>query len=483
MSETQQAQTRPQQGGMRRIPFPLESYEHPSLPLSAKRLINLMAEQAPDDARTARALVSTPALQQHIYLPPGPIIAMNDEFPAMLYVVSGTTFYRVSLPVGASSFLIENLGDIGTPDGTYGPYTFITIAAGPEAAVVCVPPRAYTCGHFGPLNQITSENFPGAASVAYCDGYFAYSSFGGTARWFISKLFDPLNFDALDFVYSDATPNIIRRVYNHRGQLWTVGDGGFEVFYDSGGSDFPFSRASGGVIYYGTNAPMTVCRADKSVWWVGVEGVVYRSNGYNPQRVSTHAIEAIIGGSAYGISALTHPYRGHWFYCITTATGRTLCYDIATGVWHERSTSLDGVGPWQAATAAADNNSIHWYGDRASGWIYTLQMASLDAGVPVMRQATLPVLWAETRRAFCSRLEIEMEVGGDVSSGPVQLEWSDDGARTWIASRSLDVGVSDTRHRVYTTRLGSFRQRNFRLTTRALTRFYAVDAEIAAGAH
>ena len=55
MSDTQ-AQQAPAPGGMRRIPFPLESYEHRSLPLSAKRLVNLMAEQEPSDARTAAAL-------------------------------------------------------------------------------------------------------------------------------------------------------------------------------------------------------------------------------------------------------------------------------------------------------------------------------------------------------------------------------------------------------------------------------------------
>ena len=108
---------------------------------------------------------------------------------------------------------------------------------------------------------------------------------------------------------------------------------------------------------------------------------MYRTNGYNPQRVSTHAIEAIIGNNVVGLWALTHPYRGHWFYCLTTADNRTLVYDVATAVWHERSTSTDGIGPWQAAVAAVDNNSIHLFGDRASGQLYTLDMTPADAGV------------------------------------------------------------------------------------------------------
>jgi len=475
--------------GMRRIPFPLESYEHPSLPLSAKRLINLMAEQQPADARTAAALVSTPTLQVWDAaaggsgaIGTGPILAMNDEMPGRIYIVSGSHFYRLSFPL-AGGVTVEDLGSVGTADSGTGTWnSFVTIAAGPTAAVVCVAPRAYTCGHDvgDPLNLITDPDFPGATSVAYCDGYFCFSATGNTSMWFISELLDPSSFAALDFVFSDAVPNVVRRVINHRGQIWTLGEGGFEVWYDAGKADFPFRRASGGVIPIGTNSPMSVCKADQSVWWLGMDGLVWRSEGYAPKRVSTYAIEAVIGPSITGLHALTHPYRGHWFYCLTTAGGRTLAYDVTTGTWHERSTSTDGNGPWQAATAAADNNSIHLLGDRTTGMLYTLSMWNTDAGVTIMRQATLPTIWAATNRGFCARLEIEMESGGAQSPGPVTLEWSDDGARTWKAPRTMSAGVpGDYTHRVYTTRLGSFRQRTFRITTHGgVVRYYAVDADL-----
>jgi hypothetical protein len=305
-------------------------------------------------------------------------------------------------------------------------------------------------------------------------------------------LLDPSSYDALDFVFSDAMPNVIRRLVSHRGQIWTVGEGGIEIWYDAGSSGlettpgtsfFPFRRAAGGVIPIGTGSPRSVCRADNSVWWVGMDGLVYRSNGYTPQRVSTHAIEAIIGASTVDLYALTHPYRGHWFYCLTTTDLRTLVYDVATGNWHERSTSTDGSQPWQPLSAAVDNNSIHLLGDRISGQLYTLGMQTMDAGVAVIRQATLPPLWANTRRAFCARVEIEMEAGGANTPGPVLLEWSNDGSRTWGPMRTLSAGLpSETRKRVFTTRLGSFRQRTFRITTHGLTRLYAVDADIVSGA-
>jgi len=472
--------------GMRRIPFPLESYEHPSLPLSSKRLLNMMAEKQPDDARTAAALVSTPGLLPYLVVGSGPILAMNDDNPGRIYIVSGTRFYRMYFAPGGPA-VVEDLGEIGTPDTTLGASNaFVTIAAGPTAAVVCVTPNAFTCAHEpgAPLNQITDPDFPGASSVAYVDGYFAFSNNNNTSSWFISRLLDPLAFDALDFVFSDALPNVIRRVISHRGQLWTIGEGGFEIWYNAGAADFPFRRAAGGVIPIGTAAPLSVCRADKSVWWLGIDGIVYRSEGYEMRRVSTHAIEAIIAGNVVGLDAMTHPYRGHWVYSLTTTSNRSMVYDAATGVWHERSTSADGVGPWQASTAATGTNTIQMYGDRDTGQIYTLGMQATDAGVAVLRQATFPPLWAETRRAFCARVEVEMECGGAATPGALTLEWSDDGSRTWGPTRIMSSGApAETRHRVFTTRLGSFRQRTFRLSSHGLTRLYALDADIQAGGH
>ena len=479
--------------GMQRIPFPLESYEHPSLPLVSKRLINVMAEKQPADARTTDALVSTPGLIPYHAAGSGPILAMNDDVPGAIYIVSGTEAFRMSFdPDGNPTF--EGIGNVGTPDAGTSPWnSFVTIAAGPTAVVICSAPRSYTCGHLPGelLNQITDPDYPGASSVCYVDGYFAFSALGDTAQWFISRLLDPSSFDALDFVFSDALPNVIRRVITHRGQVWTCGESGFEIWYDAGSSGlettpgtsfFPFRRAAGGVISIGTGSPMSICRADNSVWWVGLDGIVYRSNGYNPQRVSTHAIEAIIGPSTVSLWAVTHAYRGHWFYCLTTLDQRTLVYDVATSAWHERSTSTDGNAPWATTVAATDNNSLHLFGDRVTGMLYTLAMGANDANVTVIRQATLPPLWARTLRAFCARVEIEMESGGANSPGDVLLQWSDDGSRTWNAGRVMSAGApSELRKRVFTTRLGSFRQRTFRLVTHGLTRWYAVDADIAPG--
>jgi hypothetical protein len=84
---------------------------------------------------------------------------------------------------------------------------------------------------------------------------------------------------------------------------------------------------------------------------------------------------------------------------------------------------------------------------------------------------------------FCARLEVEMEVGGDNTPGQVTLDWSDDGGWNWTGGpRALFTGAPDGRRtRVFTTRLGSFRQRVFRISANARATLYAVDADIEPG--
>lgn len=470
--------------GMQRIPIPLESYQHPSPPLSSKRLLNMLAEQEPADARSPAILRSTPGLIPYITVGTGPIYALNAEMPGILYVVSGDHFYRCTFPPFPNA-RIEDMGFIGPPQD---PSMMVTIAVGSTAAVVCSPPNAFTCGHNpsgaiggDPMEQL-GGTFPadGASSVAQMDNYFAFSAYKDPSNWFISGLFDPADFDALDFASADAMPNVLRMVLGNGGEFWMMGLAGHEVWYNSGNADFPFRRMPGAVIPHGMLTQKSVAKGDGSVWWVGSDGIVYRSDGYKARRVSTHAIEAIIEPTDY---ALSYEWQGHTFYVITQGN-RTLIYNCATKAWHEQSSSADGSTPWRVISATKFGGS-YLLGDRYTGKLYIPGEVAFDDDVQVIRQGILPPLWGGTNRAFCSRVEVEMESGGANSPGPVTLEWSDDGGRTWTGGpRVMSAGTAEElRKRVYTTRLGSFRQRTFRVTTHGHTTIYAVDADITPGAH
>lgn len=475
---------------MKRVPFPLETYEHPSKPLSAKRLVNLYAEQEPSDARVAGALIPTPGLTVFNQFGAGPIQAINADLGGSVYVVSADHAYRLSFPP-RPNYGVEDLGYVGTVGRGYDE---VTIAVSPTAAVICVPPRAYTCGHNGtgaiggdPMHEVGGD-FPGAASVAYLDGYFIFSAYEDNAKWFINELWDPDSFDALDFVFADAVPNIVNRILTRAGQVWVMGIYAHEVWYDAGNADFPFRRIPGGVVTPGTSAARSLAIVDDSIWWLGNDGIVYRTNGYNAMRVSTHAIEEIIRETDFGVKVnnsdgFGYKFRGHSFYCLRLGNERTLTYNCATKVWHEQSSTLTTAGAWRIRCAALFRGGEYIMGDNLSGWTFQLDHGVADGDLPVTRLATLPPLWAETNRAFCSRLEVEMEVGTAISNGDFMLEWSDDGGWTWTGRRPMNAGaINQTRKRVVATRLGSFRQRVYRITTQKAATVYAVDADIAPGA-
>jgi hypothetical protein len=473
---------------MQRIPFPTESYPHPSDPLSSKRLLNLYVESAPADSRTATPLISSPGLLPQIVVGTGPILAVNDQYPGVWYMVSGGTAWRVrSTDAG---LVADSLGGVGTTSGATAipPYArMVTIAVDNISAVFCVPPNAYTCGHNAgdPLNAL-GGTFPGASTVTALDGYYIFSAYPPNGQFFISQIFDPLDFDALDYATADAIPNNLLRVVTHRSDLWLFGDSGMEIWYDTGAADFPFRRRPGGTLEFPPSSYMTIGHGDKSLFWLGQQNIVYRTNNYDVTRISTHGIEAKIreiGGGYTARSGYCYSQDGHIFY-VLNFDGLTLVYDCATKMWHERSSAADGNGRWRAQWAVKYGDGVQ-FADNVSGQMWLGYMpGTTDAGVPIMRQAILPPDWAGTRRAFCSRLEVEMESGGDLSPGDVTLDWSDDGGRTWTGGpRTMHAGApTEFRKRVYTTRLGSFRQRSFRITARGHATFYAADADIQLGA-
>ena len=468
--------------GMRPIPFSTESYQHPSKPLQSKRLLNYAAEAAPPDSRSPFVLMPTPGLVYREQVGAGPWHAFNTNLLGGFYVVSGGGLYRNT--EGVTSLL----GAVGLMTNPYPPgtiETMVTIAVSPFAAVICVPPRLFTCLHDGPLSEIPTAGFPGggAESVTYIDGYFVVTQYDVGTTFSISALNDPTAWDPLDFANVEGMENVLLRALRHRGELWLLGVNGGEIWYDAGAPDFPFRRQSGGVIPYGFVAK-SVASIDGSLWWVARDNTVIRSSGYQGKRVSTHAIETIIETAnpdlCFGNAYLMN---GHSYYCVTFPDiGRTLCYDVITDKWHDRSSSADGSGAWRPLQIGRIGEAV--YAGDATGAMYRLDPnGGTDAGVPMIRQATLPPLFADGHRTFCARAEVEMEVGTSTDAS-VTLDWSDDGGNNFTGGpRVMSSGAPGAfRQRVYTTRLGSFRERMFRITTTGRTTLYGVEADISAPA-
>lgn len=243
--------------GMQRIPFPTESYQHQSVPLSAKYLLNMYIEQEPSDARSDTALLPNSGAVYRETLGTGPVVAFDTTLVGGFYAVSGGHAFR-----NANGVTVD-LGPVGTPsDPLVNPdHLMTTIACSPSDVVICVPPNAFTAQHGDPtLTQLTdvTHGFPGANSVTFIDGYFVFTQTGRGIQFFWSPLDSPLGpYDALSFANVEGMDNILLRVVTHQGELWFLGYAGIEVWHDVGDKDAPFQRLQGGVIPIGV-LPRTV---------------------------------------------------------------------------------------------------------------------------------------------------------------------------------------------------------------------------------
>ncbi len=242
---------------------------------------------------------------------------------------------------------------------------------------------------------------------------------------FTWSLNDGLSWAALDFGDAEGEGgNIVSMISDHR-QLWLFGNTHSEVYYDSGDANFPFSRLEGGFMEQGCGALDALARFDNSLLWLGRNadgaGVVWFANGYNPQRVSNHAIESMIQGFGVIADASAYCYQdgGHVFYVLhfpsaNGGLGATLVYDKSTGLWHERGWWNAKLGVYQADLARTHMFAFgqHIVGDYQAGNLYTQSVnVYTDNGTPIRRVRSSPDLASGGRVAFHSEFRLLMQTG------------------------------------------------------------------------
>lgn len=438
-----------------------------SLPFDAQRTVNLYPV-LDQQGKEVAALYGTPGKTLLASAGVGPgrggFFAANGR----AFFVSGSGFYEVN-----SSGVTTLYGNLDTSD------SIVTCDENGTQLAVCDGTSLYIFTYAtNAFAKVVSPNLPSAASVTFIDGYFVVNRSPNSGIFQISALYDGFTWGALDFATAESSPDSLLRVLNVGGQLWLVGSKTTEIWSNTGAAGFTFERIAGAKMSTGTSSAYTALQLDNSLFWVGQDeqgfGIVYRAQGFSPQRISTEPIELLLRAAPAVSTLRTFSYQedGHTFFCITGGGMQTsLYYDLATQLWHERA-YLNESGIFEQDLAAftmyAFNRIICI--DRRNGSIYTQAMDIYsDNGEEIARERTFTHLSEENQRAVFKNLTIGFETGvglidGNGSDPKCTLYLSRDGGKTWTGGITQTIGkIGQYLNRVIFWRLGQARIMTFRV--------------------
>jgi hypothetical protein len=511
---------------MARFGFVGPSYTSQSPAADDERCLNWYPERLEAAGKSVYALYPTPGLSVYYSNLDAPwmrgMIAANNfgvtnvpghgtAGPSRLFAVSGIAFYELIA---------------GTPNGIFPGSPFnvandnkpASMTIGPTQVLVSSAGAVYVYDMTTAFNTLVAaanfNNLP-VIQVGYCAGFFLALNTNSN-QWYASALLDATTWPGTSTAKVSVFPGNVVSMITNQNYVWMLGSENSAVFYLSGNSPFPFDYVTGSLMEQGCSATFSAARMDNSIFWLGGDSrgqaIVWRANGYTPQRVSNHAIEFAMQGYSTISDAVAYTYQdqGHSFYQLffpsaNNGLGATWVYDAATGLWHERA-FLNANGTFSAhrswCHAFVQQTNQHLVGDWASPNIYQMAIPSsngsagwnfaTDFGNPIQRLRRSPHINLEKEWVFHHEMQVDLEAGlgpipplldgnGVARDPQLMLRWSDDGGRTWSNQYFVGVGqAGNYKTRAVWRRLGRSRQRIYEVSCSDPIPWRVVDAYLKA---
>jgi len=442
--------------------------------------INLYPElMESQSAKAPIVMYSTPGFQDFASAAENPVRQLWAEDGRCFSVIGGQLYelYADQTITSRGSVSNDNLPATISTNGDGGQQLFIT------------------SGDVGYGYDLATDTLTSVLTDVTFGGFLSSRFLALDAETSTLKISDQLStvFDPTQIVQRTiGSDKWISMIVNNR-EIWLFGSRTSEVWYDAGLSPFPFAPVPGAYIQVGIKAPYSCARLASTVVWLGENengaSVVYRANGYSPERISDHAMETEIQQYTVTSDARAWVYEedGHPFYVLTFPTAnKTWVYDASTNMWHNRAYWDVPSASYKAYRAMfhAYTFGKHLVGDLLEGNIYEMRTdvyTDVD-GVKIRRLRRGPHIAQEQLMIRHDFFQIDMEVGVGLKSGQgsdpqVMLRWSDDGGNTWSNEHWRSAGkIGKYKTRVFWTRMGSARDRVYEISMTDPVPWKLVDA-------
>ncbi len=481
------------------------AYEAPSIYQDAQELINWYPETDPQHpsgdnpatpgqemGRGVTALYPTPGLVgPHTTDPLVPLAGVPVRgfhvIPGgtFLFAACGNKLYRIS-----QSYVSTYVGTLDTNTGRVymcdnGASVYITDGASRYA-------YNWVTNVFGYAND---GAFGGANVCGELDNYIFYNR-PGTNQWGCTDVGSSAS-SALNFASKiGASSNITGMIACNR-IVYLLGEKDGEAWQDVGTFPFPFAVIPGAMMQHGVVAQDSLSRLGESFAFLSRDdrgnNVVVQMVGFQPKRISTHAMENAFRQYSTTSDAIgmTYQQNGHEFYILTFPTADvTWCYDLATQLWHKRAWTNPNTGAFHRhrANCVVNFNGDILVGDWQDGSIYKFSLETFtDNGNMISCVRRAPHLVQDLKQQFYYQLQIQFQPGvglqnGQGSNPQAMLRWSDDGGSTYGNIHTASIGqVGKYKNRCQFQRLGMARDRIFEVRVTDPVQRVIISADLKMG--
>lgn len=466
--------------------FCMPSGQAPSVAASIDRAINLLLEPL-TNSPNQYILYGAPGLRPVALLPSAPVRGLYTTSTGRVFAVTSTTLFEIFsgwsylsrgvVPTGTNPISFSDNGQhmVFSVEGQGRVYD---LGANTLAALPTTGPQ--TWGHFG-----------------YVDGYLLVSE-PQTRRFWYSAPLDATSWPALNFYSAEARPDIVTSLIVDHRQIVLFGTQSIEIWNSTGDSLSPFARMQSVAIEQGSEAEWSPAALDLTFLWLAGsprgQGPVYQLQGYEPQRISTYALEEAMRlmPTVGDARAFTWRQGGHAFYGLDFIAGQqTWLLDRQLGAWTElASLQEDGTltnYPCHVTTPAFGQ---HLWGDRASGQLYVTDTTYHRYGMqPRLCRRITPHLRKEQDRVRYTKFGLMLEAGVGLDSGlvpgtepQVMLRTSTDGGATWSYGRWRSAGkIGRYPQQVSWFQLGQARTMAFEVSIADPVKVVLIGATVEAG--
>ena len=319
------------------------------------------------------------------------------------------------------------------------------------------------------LTQVTDTDLGKPIDVVWIDSYFMMTD--GT-NLIVTELTDPTVIDPLKYGSSEGDPDPVKGLLKFKNEIFAFNRYSIEVFDNTGGTGFPFSRVPSGMVDRGCVGTYAKCLYGDSMAFCGSarnEAVsIFVTNGGNATKIATREIDAILAkyrDKELNLTVFEYRSQDAHKFLYVHLPNETLVYDenasqiLQAPAWHILSSSADSQSKYRG------RNFVYAYNKWLCGDFFDGRIGIVDGTVATQYgevagwQFDTKLGYAEGKSVIVHRMELSGLMGrapfGDKPT--VFASYTEDGM-TWSDEKAASMGrTGDRQHRLQWRRLGVFR--------------------------